>query len=80
MTKHVLEAVAPSELIGQIRLPRHEVIPKLCCALKSYHNLCIHLQIEGIRPMTDDSSQQLPACIAYADVAHMQCQHASASR
>jgi len=54
VTEHVLEAVAPSELIGQVRLPGHEVIPELCCALESDHNLCVHLQIEGVRLITDD--------------------------
>ena len=44
MADHVLEAVAPSELIGQVGLARHEVIARFCRALKGDDDLCIHLQ------------------------------------
>lgn len=43
MANHIAEAVAPLEFTGQVRLARHEVIARLCYALKGDHNLSICL-------------------------------------
>lgn len=43
MADHVAEAVAPLELAGQVRLPCHEVIARLCGALKGDDDLSICL-------------------------------------
>lgn len=79
MTHHVLEAVAPSEFIGQVGLAGHEVVPKLRCALKSDHYLSIHLQM-NLPCCKPRCSNQLSCCLhvnyllASLSVAHADCE------
>ena len=43
VAKHIAEAVAPLELVGQVGLASHEVIAGLCGPFKGDDDLCIHL-------------------------------------
>lgn len=44
MAEHVLEAVAPPQLMWQIGLPGHEVVARLRYALKSDDDFSVHLK------------------------------------
>ena len=44
VTQHVFEAMAPPQLVGQVRLASHEVIARFCRALKGDDDLGIHLR------------------------------------